>query len=263
MCLDKALDDLSNPDRQRAEEELVRFAALSALTFQAVENFRVESRVGRKCWASLLQNLSVSSSIAASCAPVTTVLRTYMLKGPIITPISGTRFGRAVTLRRFCNLLVTLGYYATISSAHRAVRNMIGKPLPILMKYWRHFQLGRYVMWSTFNPARVTEPFEGVNGSADEIRGILGLDRNEAGLPLLLFEYDLRISVRFPTVAEAYASGTWPYFFRPAPRGFPHGMTMPWPEFEHRQPRPEVVHEVIDVSSMASPIRKVNEPTTH
>jgi len=93
----------------------------------------------------------------------------------------------------------------------------------------------------------------------------LGLDCNEAGLPLLLFEYEIppRVVIRFPTVAEAYSGGAWPYFFRPAPRRSPYGMTMPWPEFERRQPRPEVVHEVIDMGFMTSPIRRVNEPPTH
>ena len=95
--------------------------------------------------------------------------------------------------------------------------------------------------------------------SADGIRGLLGLDREEKGLRLLIFEYKLPVhhSIHFPTVAEAYAKDVWPYFFRPAPPGAPYGMTLPWPEYSHEPPRPEVVHHVIRGIQLTAPLREV------
>ena len=266
MCLEKALSALPPADRLQVEDGLLRLARISGLTFQAVQNFQIESRLARECWASLLKNLSASTSAGSTCAAVTSILQLYTLSGPPVSLPDKRRLGRAISLQKFCNLLVDLGHYGAISSAHCAVRNMLNKPLLVLRKNWRHIPLGRYLMWSTFNPEDdIEHPFKGMDGSADEIRGILGLDRNEAGSPLLLFEYEVpeHTAVRFPTVAEAYSGGAWPYFFRPAPKGSPYGITMPWPEFESRQPRPEVVHEVIDMGYVVAPIRKMNEPTAH
>src|SRR5579859_1823039 len=113
MRLEKALNDLSKAARLQAEDELVRLASLSALTFQAVENFRTEARLDRECWTSLLKTLLASCS-ADTCVQITNILRVHTLCGPIISPVPRIRFGRAVTLKRFCHLLVTLGHYATI-----------------------------------------------------------------------------------------------------------------------------------------------------
>ena len=44
---------------------------------------------------------------------------------------------------------------------------------------------------------------------------------------LIVIEYTLPPSMgpRFPTVADAYSSPCWPYFFRPAFEGARHGLT--------------------------------------
>ena len=137
---------------------------------------------------------------------------------------------------------------------------MLSKAQDVVAQRWRNYEMGRYLMWSTFDAATSTaNPFEGISNTADAIAGLLGLDRNERGRPLLLLTYTLPASVapRFPTVAEAYAGGVWPYFFRPASPGAPYGMTMPWPEYQHEAPRPEVVHEVIRGAQLAAPLRQV------
>jgi hypothetical protein len=60
--------------------------------------------------------------------------------------------------------------------------------------------------WATFD---ANEPDRGglVDlDRADDVRGVLGLDADERGQPLLVFEYSLPAdtSSLFPTVAEAY-----------------------------------------------------------
>src|SRR5262249_46148874 len=134
------------------------------------------------------------------------------------------------------------------------------KPQRVVVARWRNMPLGRYLMWSTFSlESNSGRPFDGMPNSADVVRGLLGLDHNERGLPLLLFEYTLPMSVtlRFPTVAEAYAGDSFPYFFRPAPAGAPHGLIMSWPEYQDQSPRPEVVHEVISGGLLAAPLKEV------
>src|SRR5436305_941773 len=110
MCLDNALRDLAEHERQRVESRLQHLANLSGLAFQAVQNFRNETRLDRKCWSLLLQTLHDLPDPSTLREAVTGVLSLYTLNGSLISRSAGMRFGRAVTLKKFCHLLVSLGY---------------------------------------------------------------------------------------------------------------------------------------------------------
>jgi hypothetical protein len=114
-------------------------------------------------------------------------------------------------------------------------------------------------MWATFDLKTDAILMFAAARGADELRAVLGLDVNERGLPLLLMEYRLPVSIvaRVPTIADAYSGQDWPYFFRPAPPESVHGWTLPWPSHEQEKPRPEVVHNVVTGRQIANPLREL------
>jgi hypothetical protein len=260
MKIDEALKTIPLADQRRVRANLRRLSTRSAVAYQAVLNFHSETRFTQEGWTTTFAGLRDGSDPDGCRQSVSRTFRVLTLRGPEVSLGLTCKLGRAVTLQRLCRLLCKLNYFATVSSARRAVRNMLSQPVTILTKRWKNYQLGIYLMWSTFNPdAAERSPFENMPNSAEGIRGLLGLDRNESELPLILFEYILpRDTVaRFPTLAEAYAGEEWPYFFRPAPVGAPYGMTMPWPELEKSEPRPELVHAVLAGASLMAPLREV------
>lgn len=259
--LHEILASLSPTVQGEVRTKLQDLSRHSALTFQAVHNLNVESRLSEECWKILVQNLIVATNANAQHHAVTMALRPYTLRGPEVSHSQFGVLGHAVTMTAFVHLLVKLRYYGCYESAHRAILNKLRKSLAVTKRWWGHFEIGRFLLWSTFNPDSITgRPFDGFSGSADEIRGLLGLDRNDRYDPLLLFEYTLPAGEggRFPTVAEAYSGDSWSYFFRPAPATAAYGLTMPWPEYEERIPRPEIVHRVLKVSNLVEPLHRVS-----
>lgn len=142
--------------------------------------------------------------------------------------------------------MVDLGLHPTLDAARRELRRVKHLTLDQLRNRWRNRALGRFVIWSTFSLSG-SDPFEGIGGSSDRFRCLLGLDRNEQGMSLLLFRYSLPASLLplYPTIAEAYSGAQWLYYFRPAPPAESHGWTLTWDECSNESGRPEVVHPVI------------------
>jgi hypothetical protein len=261
MVFAKALTTLPKDSRQKIADCLSVFGGSTALCYRARACLQCESRLPLEAWKSLFESL-----LAAGVGNPKTIQeamvrawRDWILKGPLVNAAGVYKFGRAVTLEYFCRLLVEEGYFPSVLIAKRNIKNLLMRPAEVVASRWRTLLMGRYLMWATFQAGKTTDPFEELTGTADEIRGLLGLDRNEKGLPLLLLVYTLgdRQAPRFPTVADAYAGDRWNYFFTPAPAGASSGMTLPWPEYEDRAPRPEVVHAVITGSQIISPLRLI------
>lgn len=260
MTLREALEGLPDDRRDALLQKLQKLAGQNAVCYRAVSNLHLETRLSAEGWKELLLNLSSCTADPGACSKVMTdVFRRLILTGPEVR-VEALRYGRAISVTRFCSMLVKQGHYASVASARRALRSLIFKPTEVLVTRCAEFQLGQYLMWSTFsvdNPRK--GPFEGVGTSADSIRGVLGLDRLERGMPLLLLEYTLpeSVALRIPTIADAYAGTGWSYFFQPAPIGLLFGMTLPWPEYENEKPRPEIVHSVITGSQLSGPIQEI------
>jgi hypothetical protein len=261
MTLEEILAGLSLTEREQVTTKLQSLARHCALTLQAVHNLNTETRLTEECWRLLVRSLAGAADPNAQQQAITVAFQKHTLTGPEVPASSFGILGRAVTVRAFVHLLVKLGYYGSYESAHRALLNKLRRSLTVTKRGWGHFEIGRFLLWSTFNSDSIVgRPFDGFSGSADEIRGLLGLDRNDRFEPLLLFEYTLPATeiARYPTVAEAYSGDSWSYFFRPAPPTASYGLTMPWPEYEKRIPRPEIVHRVLKVSELVEPLRRIS-----
>lgn len=262
MTLIEALVSLSNDDKEHLEKILASFASSSGLCFRARANLDSESRLPLAAWESLFDVLlgERGEYIGTIQKALIDALRPWILHGPPLTRFNPEYLGRAVSLDYFCRLLVDGGYFGSAENAKRSIRSVLSKPEEITAKRWKNYPLGKYLMWSTFaTGGNQRDPFDGMPSSAEGIRGVLGLDPNERNKPLLLIVYTLPTGVAplFPTVAEAYAGVQWNYFFTPAPIAADYGLTLPWPEYEHFAPRPEVVHKVIPGRQVAAPIKRV------
>ena len=215
---------------------------------QAVINIWAETRLSDATWKAMIKALrKAPQTIIAIRSAIRDVCRGNLLAGPHIVCRDGQRFGRAVTLDRFCALVATTSYMAP-TDVRRELRSTVRKPLEIVRQRWRNRALGRHLMWAAFrDTARNCSPWQRLPSTADGIRAILGLDPLERGRSLLLLEYALPPSdgPLYPTVADSLSGDSWPYFFRPASDGAPYGLVMSWPSVRRRQGRPEVVHNVI------------------
>jgi hypothetical protein len=248
MTFEQAIAPFSDLERGQIEERLRLLASHSTLGLQARMNIRLESRLCQEAWTSLFDSLlATKCDLVDIKKTISRTFRSWLLKGPQILLGCPVVFGRAVTVDRFCEMLITLGYFATSMAARRSVRSLLSRPTGKIPQGWSRRDLGRFLMWSTFHPDLVGNPFDGLPAESDTIRGHLGLALNDRGLPLLLLEFTLVPSqaLRFPTVAEAYAGDDWSYFFRTSLPNDSHGLTLPWPEPSGMVPRPEVVHAII------------------
>jgi hypothetical protein len=248
MTYEVAIKRFPLGERRRIEEKLRILVDSSELGLQARANLRLESRLSSDAWGSLFRALlAVEAEPQGIKVAMTQSLRPGTLQAPEVPLPRSVVLGRAVTVGRFYEMLVTLGYFATTGSAERAVGSLLWRFPEAVPGVWRRRELGRFVMWSTFHPDRTSGPFDDLPFAADTIRAYLGLAPADRGKPLLLLEYSLPpgLPARYPTVAEAYAGDEWSYFFRPSDASDPYGKTLPWPEPGGMTPRPEVVHGVI------------------
>lgn len=255
--LREVIAELSLADRGEVERRLQLLQEASGVCLQAVQNFYAESRLSAEAWRALIDAvLRAPATAPETRGAITHASRAYQLNGPALGHPQPARFSRAITVDALCRLLVEMNYFATVQTAKRAVRNALGQRVRIVAHRWRNFSLGRFLMWCTFEPSGDHSFQHGER--ANRIRGVLGLDPQERGRNLILLDYTLPASFepRFPTVADAYSGQCWFYFFRPAPRGAVHGLTMPWPEYSSEPPKPEAVHEVIQGRQLSG-IREV------
>lgn len=261
MTLKDALAKIAEADAGKITARLADLALQSALTARGVDNLYLEHRLDQEAWKLLIAELlTAKDSRSDLAAAISKVLRGWILKGPeVALVVSGTMiYGRAISLDRFCALLIKQGHFASVKTARRRLRRLLSETLTQMVTDCTRFKLGQYLMWGTFSSANpASDPFAGMPPSADAVRALLGLERNEKGQPLLLMQYTLPEGVagRFPTVAEAYAGEGWSYFFRPSPTGSSSGLTLPWPEYQDENPRPEVVHDVIGGEQLAARLR--------
>ncbi len=253
---------LSDENRHHIEKTLAAFGQHTALCYRARTSLNSESRLLPEAWETVFDALLTINPDEANRIQraLAIAFRKWILKGPPITTFDPKSFGKAITLEYFCRLLVEKGYFGSVKTARRNIRNVLHHTQEVISQRWRHYDLGKYLMWSTFSTGgRQEDPFDGFPDSADGIRGVLGLDPNEKSQPILLMVYSLppHVVARFPTIAEAYAGDKWNYFFTPAPHDAHYGVTLPWPEYQDRSPRPEVVHEIIQGVCIKAPVLRV------
>ena len=253
--LEEALDARTSGQRRKATQRLDHLYRSVGSDQQACINIWAECRLPTHAWGELIDTL-VATPIqrAAIRTSLRQVMRNWTLRGPQVR--SASTLGHAVSQEALARRFEADGY-GSAAMAHSEIRFMRSVPLSVVRRYWSDRKLARYVMWSTFDSSG-NAPFETAPATADGIRGVLGLSKEDRHSPLLLLEYALpaNLTARFPTIADAYAGDDWIYYFRPAtPTEAKHGQTLPWVEYSDQGGRPETVHPPVKGKDLTAPIR--------
>ena len=244
--LEDVLRTRSSADEARFRDRLQVLEQSTAIRKQAVKNLWFDTRPPASVWDAI-----IDAVVAAPNAPayledaIRIAVRANLLCGPVVSYGSGTRFGRAVPFERLADEIYApppgSSRPARPYMARRWLRSVLKGDLSLARRLWRTRNLGRFVMWGTFEFGSA-DPFGPPPRRATDIRADLGLRDEKGELVLLTYELPHTTDARFPTVAEAYASFFWPYHFSPAASDAACGMTLPWATGGRGIPRPEVVH---------------------
>lgn len=237
-------------------------SATTATCRQAVANFEAERLLPCRFWLAFIHCLEPAADRPGSLIErIRDHMRRWSLSGPGATIGKAEIFGRAVTREALAEVFVEQKKFGTLESALRHISYAESLDLQELQRQWDDFDLGRYVMWATFEP-QGGAPFGPWAASANQIRSILGLDRSMKDRPLLLLEYKVvTTQPRVPTIVEAYSGINWLPHFRAAGTSeiaAGHGWTQVWEEDANQfSGRPEVVHKPIKASELSRKLRVV------
>jgi hypothetical protein len=259
MTLQQFLDDVPLAEREALEaawtrvDEAMREKGLSHVP-ETVED---ECRLPEEAWAHLFEvlldwqrlldalddaaNATDGEGADMVAAAMTKVFQSRTLHGPDIedTP---TPKGRAIPVPDFSGLMEETQAFSSANAREQFFndRRAGHSPTDPYDQQLRNCSLGRYLIWSTFQPS-VDDPFEGLPDAAT-VREGMGLPPPQGAqdreLVLLVYEVPADLPVRYPTVADAYAGEEWPPRFECSNPDDPWGYT--------EGGRPEVVHDVID-----------------
>lgn len=251
ILLRQVLAELVPDDiRDKCKERLEILFARSTTHQQAVQNLEAECNLPCRFWRTFAEKVS---AVPATFDDVFAAVRDFMREATFSGPLAKTQpakiFGRATTRDDLAAVLLEQGHAWDEGFAEELV-DELDRSVDDIRKRWSLYDLGRWVMWSTFNK-QGTRPFDGIKREAQFIRGVLGLPRrkDEEKTPLLLIEYTLENkTAHIPTVAEAYASDPWISYFRTAGDiGYAagHGRTHARDHYDEMPGLPEVVHSPV------------------
>ena len=246
--LDEVIDELDQDPRVRVHAKLATLAKPPGGR-QAVANLRTEDFVDRSVWERLV------TTLLTSCGDqwdevhdaVRDVMRSDQLNGPEAKHPPDVVFGRATLQDDFARVLRDNGHHGSIAAALDEIEYYKDVPVDELRLAFGDYQLGRYVMWATFDPDG-DDPFAKITLDADQIRAHLGLSKLDSGKPLLLLRYKLPANgARIARVTEAYSGETWVHYFRTAGLNVGYGFTFPWDDVVELggDGMPEIVHKPI------------------
>jgi len=241
----------------RVEDCLSLLETASAVAEKAVINIRSEERMPEEFWLDFIDSIILANPDVSECKmAIVNTCRRWILSG-VDAATGGTRaYGRAVETEKFAFFLHA-EYIAGVSHLPfyrvlEQIAGVIGVPAEAC-RIWADVPLGRFLMWSTFDQDRAGgDPFVGTPRTATGTCGLLGLPKRFKQ-PLLLFTYQIPKSItpKVPTIADAYAGEDWNYYFQVTPSRLdgtppPWGLTVPWYEYRHWPPKPELVHEPVE-----------------
>jgi len=256
MRFQRFLDSIDPTERNTIIAQLEDLAQESSIAEQMRDNLFAETRLRRDDWQALVTALLGTRT---GRRRMQRVIRDFcrdnrQLKGGSASLLPGVVLGRAVGHERFCRMLVSLGYHADIDEAKAALRSILGLPRSKIPRFWQGRDMGRCVMWATFDQLEIQDPFGLPPPRSDIIICSLGM-RPVRG-PVLLLQYRLpgRMKPKIPTFCDAYAGTSWPRYFQPAGPGASWGETVPTDPCPMRARRPEVVHSVIQLRALVKPM---------
>jgi hypothetical protein len=252
------LSKTEEPLRTDAKERIAELKEGSGVLRQAVVNFDAERLLSCRFWRDLFKAIApVERKSSKVRDAVCEYMRSVRFLGPQAKVSPSTVFGRVTTRDDLNAYFVKSGYFPDDLSAMLNIDEVTKVPVEEGRSKWASYDLGRHVMWSTFDP-NGGRPFESTGKDAKKLRGLLGLDRSKRDQPVLTLEFTLGtgVTAHLPTVAEAYASAPWISNFRPLgeeeeAQGF--GITQPTEEYESERGMPEVVHPPVRGTALAYP----------
>jgi len=248
---------LERSDDLRAEViARLKMHGIPTVLRQAFLNIYDEGLLSCRFWRGLLEKLA---RVPGDVGSLPDVIRQYMrstrFQGPNAKVRPETVLGRVTTREELAGHFVRNAYFPDELAATLSIEEALSIPVGEVRTKWATFELGRYVMWATFDPSG-KRPFDDAGTDARRLRGRLGLNRRELNKPVFTLEYTLPPgqTAHLPTVAEAYASDPWLPSFRSvtpeqADEGF--GLTHAIEEYADEPGLPEVVHAPVCGASLA------------
>lgn len=240
-----------DPAEQKAKEEVWARAA-DILTGADLDHVRTtvenECRLPELAWEDLFAALDAATAANVPAA-MTQVFQDRILHGPEIEETPAPK-GRAVDANRFLKWLDDQGIFASPSAQRRFLDDVKSdsSPAPPSHQQLRLLCLGQHLIWATFHE-EMTDPFAEWE-TAREVRDALELAEpaqpDDQKLFLLVYRVPEDIPVRYPTIADAYATrGEWNPNFQCSPPEAPWGYTS--------GNAPEVVHDEVQGECLIDP----------
>ncbi len=245
MTLDEYLDGCPTDEEAEAWREAANYFVAESLS-RIKGNFESECRLSRATWERVFLVL-VDASQDELRVEITAVFRDHKLTGPAVTGTPQPK-GRALERERFTALARDAEIFASPEAVTQFIDDVRNGHLPVIPydQRLRRCPLGNYLMWSTFKE-QGGDPFASCS-DADTVRTKLGLQGpkrpEDRELVLLVYDVPPEVTVRYPTIADAYAADDWNVPFQCSNPQDPWGYTV--------NGHPEVVHDVINGAHLAS-----------
>jgi hypothetical protein len=231
----------------------------SASEAQAIINFKDDACLDALFWSALHRELTPPGS-KFTCDDLKEIVIGFFtrhpLKGRAVRHASASPlYGNAIVKPRFLKLFERKGSGFLFAEGLEAkVDRLLGGDMSVIKGAISGLPLrSGGIMWATFC---AQDPDADPFGDVSPLKGSqvccrLGLDAESAREDLVLLTYRLPADTIpcKPTVADAYSSAGWSYYFRPSMGNDPCGWTMPWPTCAG-PPKPEVVHAPIPASEL-------------
>ncbi len=209
------------------------------------ENLLAEVHLPEEVWQRLLVASSDVEGENKITETLTCVFNDSTQCGPEISDTPKPK-GRVIDRGRFIDWLKNKANFAS-PEAQRQYLADIRSNQSLFISHQERLQnvpLGKHLIWSTFQEGG-GDPFE-VYTSSEDARARLGLMKpakpEDKELFLLVYVIPDDVTIRYPTVADAYAGKGWNCYFQCSNSGDDWGYTIGG--------HPEVVHEVIKGSCL-------------
>jgi hypothetical protein len=251
------LDSCGEPLAEQTRSRTRWLKRKSGLLRQVIDNFYAELHLVCSFWRGFIDVLNRGGGdVDELCKAIRKYVRSALFQGPPARIPAGVTMGRATSRKELARHFRRRRYFPDILSANLAIDEVMRVPVEESRTKWGAYELGSYVMWSTFDPAG-GRPFAIANLTSRLLRGRLGLPGRRSRYPVLTLEYELPRGqpAYLPTVAEAYAGNTWLVFFRTSSEeevdsGF--SLTQPHDDLALRHAgMPEVVHAPITGAALS------------
>lgn len=237
--------------------EVLKLRNAPTMLRQAFFNIELERLLSCRFWRGLIERIANVHAADALRDAIRQYMQATRFHGPKAKVKPDAILGRVTTREDLAGHFMRKAYFPDELAAMLSIDEAGSLPIAEVRAKWGAFELGRYVMWSTFD-VDGQRPFHHAGIDPKRLRGRLGLNRRDLHKPVFTLEYTLPPgeSAYLPTVAEAYASDPWLPSFRPvtpeqAKEGF--GLTHAIEEYAEDPGLPEVVHEPICGAALSYP----------